>query len=274
MCMNPFTVVMAVYNGDSPRFINEALTSLFNQARQADEILIVVDGVVSKGINKILDEFDCKSDMRVIRLPVNQGAGVSRDTAIAQAKHNIIAIMDADDICEPSRFEKQLPIIEKGDAEVVGALIEEFIDIPRDNGNIRVVPERHKDIYAFGKWRQPVNHVSIIFTRDAYYKVGGYSKIRYVEDYDFLVRLLLGGVTFYNIQEVLVHVRLGATMNRRSGFKYLWAEIQLLLRIYRWKYLNVFQLSGNISIRLLTRLLPRKILTLIYKKTLRQNKIT
>lgn len=268
--MIKFSVVMAVYYGDTALHVKEATDSLIHQTYPAEEILIVVDGEVGLTIDTLLNELEALPTVEIIRLPKNIGPGAARDFAIRKAKNDVIAIMDADDICDVTRFKKQISILENSKAKLVGSWVQEFHAIPGDFGSIRTVPEKQNDILIYGKWRQPVNHVSIMFTRRAYYSVNGYSKLRNVEDYDFLVRLLIAGIEFYNIPEVLVHVRLGNTINRRSGYKYLRAELKLLIRMYTWHYINIFQLLGNILIRVLMRLLPKNIIRIFYNTILRK----
>ena len=178
--------------------------------------------------------------------------------------------MDADDICLPNRFERQLPLLESGQADIVGAWIEEFDINPGDLQRVRRVPTTHKEIFEYGKWRQPLNHVTAMFKREAYLNAGGYQSIRYVEDYDLLVRMLEKGIKFSNIPEVLVYVRCGKSMlKRRSGVHYLAAELQLFYKMYHTGYLNLLQLFWNVLARLICRSMPNQLLGIIYDRWLR-----
>ncbi len=268
--MIKFSVVMAVYQGDAPEHFWDAVNSVLRQTLAPSELLIVVDGPVNNKLEAVLSDVSTFDPVRIIRTPRNNGPGASRHLAISEAKFEIIAIMDADDICLPNRFWRQLPILESGQADVVGAWIEEFDNNPGDLGRVRRVPATHEQIFKYGKWRQPLNHVTAMFRREAYHKVGGYQSIRYVEDYDLVVRMLRKGIRFYNIQEVLVYVRSGkAMLRRRSGIPYLAAELRLFHRMYLTGYLNSFQLFGNVLARLVSRLLPNRLLGMVYDKWLR-----
>ena len=78
------------------------------------------------------------------------------------------------------------------------------------------------------------------------------------------------GAKFYNIPEVLVYVRCGkAMLRRRSGVPYLLAELRLFRRMYFAGYLNAFQLFMNVLVRLVSRLLPKRLLGMVYEKWLR-----
>ena len=268
--MIKFSVVMAVYQGDSSEHVLDAIDSVLRQTLAPSELLIVVDGPVNKKLDAVLSNASTFDTVRIIKTPRNNGPGASRHLAISEAKFEIIAIMDADDICLSNRFERQLPILESGQADVVGAWVEEFENNLGDLGRVRRVPENHEQIFEYGKWRQPLNHVTAIFRREAYHKAGGYQPIRYVEDYDLIVRMLRIGIRFSNVPEVLVYVRIGKDMlRRRSGIPYLAAELRLFHRMYLSDYLNSFQLFLNLLIRLVSRLLPRRFLSIVYDKWLR-----
>ena len=73
---------------------------------------------------------------------------MSHALAVAHAKYDWVAIMDADDIALPDRFEKQLAYIaEHPEVAVIGGQIEEFIDSPYNVIDKREVPV--DDIYIY-----------------------------------------------------------------------------------------------------------------------------
>lgn len=268
-----FTVIMAVYINDNHIFVKEAINSILQQTRKPDEFLIVADGIISNELRDLLQAFEARGDVTLIFLKENTGAGPARDVAIRQAAHEVVAIMDADDICVPERFEKQLPIIEDNKADIVGSWIEEFNDEAGDLNRLRSVPVMHDEIYRYGKWRQPLNHVTAVFKKSAYIASGGYKPVRLVEDYDLLVRMLVSGCVFHNLPEVLVYVRSGTSvLTRRRGIAYMTAEFTLYKNMLYMGYLNVFQFVGGVIIRVTSRLIPRLVLSLMYEKILRTEK--
>lgn len=267
-----FTVIMAIYAGDTPAFAMEAFESLQQQTLVPTEILVVVDGPIGGELQNVVHEISAFPGVRVLRLPDNRGAGAARDAAIRQAKHEIIAIMDADDLCDVHRFERQIPIIAQEQADLVGAWIEEFDKHPGDLRSVRKVPTDSKAIYDYGKWRQPVNHVTVVFRRSAYLAVDGYSSLRRIEDYDFLVRMLVQGFVLRNVPEILVHVRAGGGyLQRRQGMAYIREEIGLYRRMYRWGYINAIQFAGNVLSRIVIRFFPFRAFQLLYKVFLRHD---
>lgn len=270
--MIEFAVIMSVYHRDVPEHFREAVDSILHQTLPPKEIIIIVDGDIGNELQAALHNISSLKSIRILRNRNNQGAGSSRHLGISETKCEIVAIMDADDICLPNRFERQLPILENGKSDLVGAWVEEFEDNPGDLERVRRVPITHEEIFEYGKWRQPANHVTAMFRKEAYYKAGGYQPIHYVEDWDMIVRMLRKGIRFYNVPEVLVYVRCGkAMLKRRSGISYLAAELRLFYRMYLSGYLKLSQFCGNVIVRLVSRLLPKWILAIVYAKGLRHS---
>ncbi|MEW6165074.1 MAG: glycosyltransferase [Pseudomonadota bacterium] len=263
--MTPFSVVMSVYHADNPDFFLQAVDSVLSQTIPPRELIVSVDGPVTPGIEAALSEIEKLPVTRLLRLPENQGPGGARHTAILSARHEIVAIMDADDISLPDRFEQQLGHLESSGADVVGGFIEEFEKVPGDLRRIRRVPLTHGDISRFGKWRQPMNHVTIMFRREAYMRAGGYQALRSIEDYDLYYRLCMTGAKFANIRNVLVFVRGGTSiLNRRRGLLYLRRELALIRRMRQSGFLTAWQWVANSSVRIAIRSLPSPLVSLIY----------
>ena len=272
--MNKFSVVMPVYFKESPNQLRSAIESITKQTLMPDEIVIVLDGPVGDNLHEVIDEFQSYNLIKVFQLQTNSGAGVARKKAIEVAQYNIIALMDSDDISCKDRFKKQIAKILNGEAKVVGGWIEEFDKEPNDAGIIRKLPTTHNDIYKYGKWRMPVNNVTLMFTRDVYDNVGGYSNQSKSEDWNLIVRFLASGVKFYNIPDVLVNVRAGQDMFiRRRGWTQVFSQLNIFPLMYKLKYIGLFHLIANVSIRLLLRLMPIGLTSYLYRNFLR-HKIT
>jgi len=269
--MQPFSVVMSVYRADDPTYFLESVDSVLNQTAHPSELIIAVDGPVGPDLERALVITEGQPDVRIMRLEINQGLGASRHASILAAKHELVAVIDADDLCVSNRFERQLKRFSEGGVDVVGGYIEEFDHIPGDNPRVRVVPITHDEILQLGRWRCPINHVTIMFRKNAYEQVGGYHPLRCVEDFDLFHRMFVSGVRFANIAEILVHVRCGtAVLDRRRGLLYLRAELALLRRMRHSGFLSAPRWIANSSIRLIVRLMPRSIIGLLYRHLLRQ----
>ena len=267
------TVVMSVYGNDSSLFFREAVDSVLNQTYKAKEFIIVVDGPVGDDINSVLDSISQIETVNIIRLTENKGLAVSRKLAISKCVTEFVAVMDSDDICVPDRFEEQIELLSGGRADVAGGWIEEFSEFPGDQGIIRKTPLTHEDIYSFGKWRNPINHVTLMFRRSAYEAVGGYSEVRYTEDWEMISRMLVQGIIIKCVPKVLVNVRAGNEMVvRRRKLSQIYGEFVVFRLMYKAGYLSLFHLIGNILIRVVLRIFPSQFTSSLYKNILRKGR--
>ena len=266
-----FSVIMSVYQANDADQFFDAVHSVFNQSIMPAELIIVVDGPVGNELVTTILDVEKLPNVKILRLESNLGPGVSRDYAIKACRQSIVAIMDADDLCAFNRFELQLLELTNTGVDVVGGYIEEFNIVPGDSRRIRRVPIRHHEIIKLGHWRQPMNHVTIMFRINVYFKVGGYHPFRFAEDYDLFHRMFISGVIFSNIPVVLVYVRFGtAGLTRRRGMNCLRAELELLSRMRLSGFLSIPQWIVSSSIRVAVRFMPTSVLGLLYKYFLRQ----
>lgn len=228
--MEKFSVITSVYKNDKPDLVRVALDSmLVHQTVKPDEIVLVQDGPVSYGLSRLLLDYkdNYEGVLNVIKLEKNGGLGNALRIGVENAKYSICARMDSDDICLPDRFEKQLAYLdEHPECDIVGGQMTEFIDSPDNIVGRREVPLTNEEIYEFMKSRCALNHVTVMFRKEAVLKTGNYQDWFWNEDYYLWVRMMMAGCNFANIPDVAVNVRSGANQYaRRGGKKYFDSEI-------------------------------------------------
>lgn len=225
-----FSITTAVYKNDKPVFVKDALDSmLVNQTVRPSDIVLVQDGPIPDALSKLLAEYENQYPevMHVIRLEKNGGLGNALKIGVENAKYDIIARMDSDDICLPDRFEKQLAYLEAHpECDIVGGQMTEFIDTPDNIVGKREVPLANDEIYDYMKSRCALNHVTVMFRKEAVINAGNYQDWFWNEDYYLWVRMMMAGCRFANIPDVAVNVRSGEDQYaRRGGKKYFDSEI-------------------------------------------------
>lgn len=235
--MNSFSVCTSVYKNDKPEFVRVALDSmLVHQSVKPDEIVLVQDGPVPEDLSLLLSKYEDKySDvMHIIRLEKNGGLGNALRLGVDNARYDIIARMDSDDICLPDRFEKQLAYLEEHpDCDIVGGQITEFINTPENVVGKRDVPCSNKEIYNYMKVRCALNHPTVMFKKEAVLKAGNYIDWFWNEDYYMWIRMMENGCVFANLPVVLVNMRSGLDQyERRGGLKYFKSEAKLQYYMY------------------------------------------
>ena len=269
-----FSVIMPLYSGTVREEFELAFSSILNSDLLPVEIIIVLDGNVNFCVNEIIKFYHSPVVTKVHKIEINIGPGFARNIAVSLTSTPIIALMDSDDICRKNRFSQQYKYLTEMDFDVVGGIIEEFRTIPGDLGQFRTVPEFPEIINKKGKFFQPLNNVTMMFKKSVFNQVDGYAISRYVEDYDLIFRMILSGCKFYNVQKVLVDVRLGNNyLYRRTGLKYFLAEQKLMVHMYRTGYLKTFQYIINILLRACFRLFQSKSLLKLQSQITRSFKL-
>ena len=265
-----FSVAMSVYKNDVPEYFDRALSSITDkQTVKPDEIILVVDGPVSEGIDIIIDRYTQEYQIfKVIRLPENKGLGNALCVALAETSNDIVARMDSDDISLPDRFEQQLSYFElHPEIDVIGGDITEFIEAENKTEAKRAVPCTDAEIKEYLKTRCPMNHVSVMYRKTAVMKAGGYKDLFWNEDYYLWIRMYLSGAVFANTGTVLVNVRTGEDMYaRRGGIKYYKSERFLQKLMLKNKMIGIWTYIMNCSKRFIVQvLMPRGIRKWVFK---------
>ncbi len=264
---------MCVYEKDNPDWFKVAVDSILNQTAPPDEVVLVVDGPVPEELDCLIREYEKEPSFRVIRLEKNMGHGEARRIGLDACSYGLVALMDADDISVPNRFEKQLEMFPKDEELViVGGNISEFIDAPDNVVAERMVPQRDEEIKTYMKKRCPMNQVTVMFRKDAVDAVGGYIDWYCEEDYYLWIRLALAERKFANLQENLVNVRIGADMyHRRGGMKYFLSEAKLQKYMLKHKVIGLGTYLSNVIQRLILQvLMPNRLRGWVFQNLARK----
>ena len=278
MIVLKFSVLMSVYIKENPKYMKQSLDSIINQTYKPSEIVIVKDGLLTKELNDLIDEYQKKYTnlFKIITLEENVGLGKSLNIGVLNCTYDIIARMDTDDICRNDRFEKQIKVLKNNKhIDIVGSNIVEFIGEEVSNiKGVRSVPQNYNEIMKYAKKRNPFNHMTVMYRKIAVLDSGNYQESLFSEDYHLWVRMLIKGHKGININENLVFVRCNEdTYKRRGGMKYIKSEINLQRQFLKWGYINYFEFLFNIVSRIFVRILPNSIRSTIYNLLLRSKGI-
>lgn len=272
-----FSIITSVYKNDNPDFVRVALDSmLVNQSITPDEIVLVQDGPIPEGLSALLKEYEVKypTVMHIIRLEKNGGLGNALRLGVENARFDICARMDSDDICLPNRFEKQLAYLEAHpECDIVGGQMTEFIDSPDNIVGRRDVPLTNDEIYQYMKSRCALNHVTVMFRKQAVLNVGNYKDWFWNEDYYLWVRMMMAKCQFANISDVAVNVRSGADQYaRRGGKKYFDSEIGIKKLMLKEGMITKTQFVINYIERFIIQLLlPNSVRGWVFRTFARKN---
>lgn len=101
------SVAIPAYNAAST--LDQTLRSVLDQTYPAIEILVVDDGSTD-GTWDLLQRYGPR--VRAIRQP-NAGIGAARNASVRAARGEFIALLDADDLCEPERIALQVDFLQR-----------------------------------------------------------------------------------------------------------------------------------------------------------------
>ena len=257
--MADFTLLMSVYAGDKAEFLRAALESATTaQTLPPTRVVIVRDGPVGADVQAVLDEYGGRPQFEVVPLERNGGLAGALNAGLAHVATPLVARMDADDICAPQRFERQLPLFEAG-CDVVGAAITEFTDDVANPGMVRHVRTDPDEIARAARTASPLHHPTVMFRAAVVAGVGGYPELARMEDYLLWAKLIMAGARVGNVDEPLVYYRVGAGAYARRGGMAMWrSERALQAEFLRMGFTTRAQWARNLVLRgPLYRLMPQ-----------------
>lgn len=276
MTYPPFSVSMCVYGGDNPEFFDAAVESVVRQSVPPAEIVLTVDGPIPQTIQAVIDKYRStlkEISFQVIYLERNMGHGPARRTSFDHCTHRLIALMDADDLSLPERFQKQLDCFAADPGlDIVGGTIQEFVDVPEQVAGRRVVPLTDGEIKDYMKRRCPMNQMTVMFRKEAVAQAGGYLDWYCDEDYYLWIRMALAGKKFANLPDVLVYVRVGREMySRRGGWRYFRSEAKLQRLMLQKGIIGPGRYGLNVAQRLVLQvLMPNRLRGFLFRKLARE----
>ena len=271
-----FSVLLSVYKKEKACYLREALKSIYtNQSIKPSEIILVEDGPLTAELYKEIEtqKNTLGNILKIIKLDKNSGLGLALQKGILACSNEIIARMDTDDISCYDRFEKQINfLINNPDVDVLGGYMKEFIG---DINNVICIKDAPvNNIEKYMKFRDPVNHPTVILKKSKVLEAGNYQEILLNEDSYLWRRMLKKGAIFKNIPEPLMYFRVSNdTYKRRGGWKYVKAEWELQKKYLELGVINKFEFWQNILLKSIVRLMPNWLRKFMYLKLLRKEKI-
>lgn len=224
--MEKYSVLMAVYFKEKAEYLRMAIDSMLCQTAPPEEFVLVCDGPLTEALEAVIAEY-CSAEpgrFRVVRLERNMGLGAALNAGLQQCRNELVARMDSDDIALPDRMEKQLAEMQiHPNAAVLGGQIAEFFEDRKTITAYREVPTDSQKIRNIMKYRNPMNHVTVVMRRSCVLAAGKYPQFTApgFEDYFLWVTLLARGCELRNILDVCCRVRVSdGQYCRRGGWKY------------------------------------------------------
>jgi glycosyltransferase involved in cell wall biosynthesis len=200
------SVVLPVLDPD-PAYFRQAVASILGQS-MGDLELIVVEDPSPRSAGEVLAEFDDRRVRHVLN-PQRTGLVDQLNRGLTEARGELVARMDADDVAEPERLQRQHTLFAERPALTVAGSQLRIIDHRGEHRGYRAYPLSHEDIVAALPRYNPLAHPSVMYRREAITREGGYQYRKYPanEDYELWSRLAVRGHQFANLPEPLLRYR-------------------------------------------------------------------
>jgi len=185
------SVLLPVFNGD--RFLAAAIESVLSQ-KFADLELVIIDDGSTDGTADVIDSYRGDARVRSFPLPKNVGLVASLNFGLKQCRGPLIARLDADDTCQPTRLERQVAAFSRDDKLVLHATAYDRVDPDGKLLRVGQPPLTHASLVGAMLSGNRLSHSTIMFRRSAVRLAGGYRSEWFpVEDYDLWLRLCEAG---------------------------------------------------------------------------------
>ncbi|WP_433974166.1 glycosyltransferase [Tunturiibacter lichenicola] len=198
------TLLMPVLNGMP--FLPETLESIERQDYKNWEIIVWDNGSTDGTLEELHRWIPSRLPGRVISgEPLKLGPSLAR--LVEEARSELCARIDADDVMYPERLRMQVAFMQEHPEVGVAGSEVEFID---NEGNVRphTTPyaTQDADLRWLVRWINPISHPSVIFRRSVVMNVGNYRDLKPFEDHDLWFRVGLVA-ELANLPQVLLKYR-------------------------------------------------------------------
>lgn len=199
------SILMSIYN-ETESWIKQSVESILAQTMQDFEFIIVSDNPNRADVEKIVMSY---GDSRIIYLQNEQNIGLalSMNRAAAMASTDVYVRMDADDIAEPTRLQKEFEIIKEGKYDLI---FSQFTYIDENSKNIDRLPQPYYPPEGLSRQvllRPIIHHPTVMFTKSIFEQAGGYRDFPCSQDLDLWFRMAEAGCRFYMINAPLLKYR-------------------------------------------------------------------
>lgn len=217
------SIVVPVYHAE--KYIEMTMDSVRMQTYKDWELLLIVDDPQDPTIEIITKYIEDRAEDRIhiYIQEENKGAALARNRGVAEAKGRYIAYLDADDLWQPDKLEKELAFIRKKDVAFAFTGYE-FAD-ENGNGLGKVVSVPEKLVYKKALKNTTIFTSTVMFDTEKIDKTLLVMPNIKSEDTALWWKILRSGYDAYGLNENLVYYRRPAvslSSNKFVAIKRIW----------------------------------------------------
>jgi glycosyltransferase involved in cell wall biosynthesis len=216
--------IVPVYNG--ARFLGETLASILSQTHQPVEVIVVDDGSTD-GTAGVIASFGAR--VRSVRQE-NAGEAAARNTGVRLASGEYVAFLDADDLWEAPKIERQLAVLARAGTDAVDLSFTAFQNFWMPE----VATEQRAAAPASGLPFAAWSICTLLARREVFDRFGPFDEsLRKVPNMTWFVRAAASGARMDVLPEPLVRRRVHASNASRQHEALSNDEFLSMLKIWR-----------------------------------------
>lgn len=206
--MSMITVLICVHstNKQSDKFLLDALLSLRSQTYKDFKTIIVLDECWNK-TKKMIENNIFYDDCLILERDKKEGLAYAKNYGLSFVDTEYVSFLDADDLYEPRKLEKQVEFIKDNDVDFLGTHASNINISSREIKTPSCLNENtyitHEDITNALPNINPLTHGSMLIKMKALKELGYYNHVRGSEDWDLWKRAAKAGYKFHQLPERL-----------------------------------------------------------------------
>ncbi len=222
---------MGIYNCE--KTLSESVNCIINQT-YTDWELIMCDDCSTDNTYLVASELSkCDKRIKLLKNDSNLTLAPTLNKCIEVSQGEFIARMDADDICDSTRLQKQIDFLTQNEQYAIVSCAMELFD---DNGVFRTIVYKQQPTLADFFKSSQFCHAGCLMRKSVLEKLNGYNtseKFKRVEDYELWVRMYASGYKGYNLCQTLYSMRDDSTASKRRNFSNRVNESRVKKLVYK-----------------------------------------
>lgn len=203
------SVVMPVYNAEN--YLKESIDSILNQTYKDFKFIIIDDGSTDNSLDIIKRYSEIDNRIRYITRE-NKGLVYTLNEGIKESESEYIARMDADDICNLKRFEKEIEFLDRNkEYGMVASFVNIFGNAYSNDENFKLEVKHNNENFELLDLLCGISyicHPSVMVKRELFDLYGCYrEEYKYSEDLELWIRFMINGVKIKNLPYKLINYR-------------------------------------------------------------------
>lgn len=254
---------------DQLKYVQLAVGSVLNQTYKDFDFYIQLDGTINVDVEVYLRNLKDER-IKINARSKNKGLAYSLNELlliVMPIGYEYIARMDADDINELNRFERQMLYFEEHpEVECLGTWATEITSSGEEYYK-KQMPETHEECLHLFRKRDCLIHPSVMFRRSYIEKAGFYNIDTFFgEDTMMWANGFAAGCKIGNVPEYLFRFRLDDNFfNRRRGWRYAKGIWQLRHRVNKILGFGFIEDAWAVAYAIV-KMMPTPILNILYQK--------